>query len=158
MGDPLVFTYPAGEWFRHWVLITVTFLMGTGILLLEGALVDRLLAIAFCWFLAGYGCFLERGRRRRPMRIVTSDQGITALWNHEKKAMIPWAEVSKVIVEQQPYRDDLKKVIVTGRPPSVEIAFTHRIKGYKELFHAIRHNAAQAEFEEVYLWRRKKMT
>lgn len=157
MTDSPVFTYPQGEWFRHWVLISATFLMGVAIFFFSGPFFGRLLAIAFCWFFAGYGYFLELARQRRPMRIVTNDEGITALWNHERKAVIPWAGVSKVIVEQQPYRDDLKKVIVSGHSPSRDIVFTHRIRDYEELLRTIRQNAFQADFEEVYLWKRRKM-
>ncbi len=157
MSEQRVYTYPGGEAFRLWVPTGVSFLMGVGISFIDAPLMDRLLAIAFCWTFTVYGCLLERARRRLPTRIATRDDGITAVWNHGKTSTIPWGEVSRVVVERQPYRDDLKKVVIIGRLGSADIVFTHRISDYKELFQSIRQNAAHAEFEKVFLWRHKKI-
>ncbi|MFQ5801960.1 MAG: hypothetical protein ACE5JQ_03570 [Candidatus Methylomirabilales bacterium] len=158
MSDERVFTYSRWERLRYWVPITVSFLGGIGGFFLVGTWLDLFFWVAFWWFFTGYGWFLERARRQRPMNIITGDGGIAAEWKAGERSIIPWAEVSKVLVDQQPYRDDLKKIIVSGRPPSKDILFTHRINRYEELFQTIRQKAAQAEFEEVYLWRRKKIT
>jgi hypothetical protein len=158
MGGQRVFTYSPGEPFRYWVPIAASFLLGMAIFFLDAPLGDRILVMTFCLLFTLHGLNLERARRSLPEKIIAGDGGIGAVWKHRNATTIPWGEITKVVVERQPFRDDLKKVIINGQPRSEEIVFTHRIRNYKELFRVIEQNATRAEFEEVYLWRRKKIT